>query len=172
MKIVQAYERFCRWLGPIVLSLVLLLIRIIWGWQFFISGRGKLENINKPIEYFRETLHIPFPTANAWTCAIVECFGGLFLLLGLFSRPVAFALTINMLVAYITADREAFNALFTDGDVSKFSAAAPFWFLVTSVIVLGVGPGMFSIDAFLRRTVFRRWVEETERPLSGADLIH
>ncbi|HEX3356384.1 MAG TPA: DoxX family protein [Tepidisphaeraceae bacterium] len=152
-KIVKAYEVFRHWAGPIVLSLFLLLIRIVWGYQFFIAGRGKLGDIDKPIGFFRD-LGIPMPVANAWLVACVECFGGLMLLAGLLSRPVAIALTINMTVAYLTADNEAVKALFKDGDVSKFSQAAPFWFLVTSVIVLALGPGIFSIDAICQRLFF------------------
>src|SRR5450432_4278904 len=143
------------WVGPIVLSAFLLAVRIIWGWQFHIAGKGKLGNIDKPIGFFHD-LNIPFATANAWFVSCLECFGGLLLLVGLFSRPVALMLTINMIVAYVTADREAWNALFHDGDVTKFSAAAPFWFLVASALVLGCGPGMFSIDAIIKRLFFRR----------------
>lgn len=154
-KLVNAYVLLCRWAGPVVLSLVLLLMRIIWGWQFFITGKGKLSDIHKPIAFFTQ-LGIPAPTLNAWVVAIVECFGGLLLLAGLGSRAVAFALTINMTVAYLTAHRETnLKPLFTDGDVSKFADATPFWFLVTSLLVLALGPGKFSLDALLKRFVFK-----------------
>jgi putative oxidoreductase len=149
------YELLTRWAGPVVWSVVLLLLRVVWGLQFFLAGKGKLGNINRPIAFFHD-LGIPFPTANAWLVACVECFGGLLLLVGLASRPVALALTINMTVAYLTADREAVAALFKEGDVPTFAAAAPFWFLVASAVVLACGPGRFSADALLGRLLSKR----------------
>jgi putative oxidoreductase len=151
----NAYELLTRWAGTIVLSLVLLLVRIVWGWQFFLAGKGKLGNIEQPIQFFTD-LGIPMPTVNAWFVAFVECFGGLLLLAGLASRPVALALTINMTVAYLTADRDALKALFADGDIVTFAQAAPFWFLVTSMLVLALGPGIFSLDALIHRLMTRR----------------
>jgi putative oxidoreductase len=52
-------------------------------------------------------------------------------------------------VAYITADREALFSIFSDPD--KFYAAAPYTFLVASVIVLLFGPGKFAVDTLLNR---------------------
>jgi putative oxidoreductase len=52
-------------------------------------------------------------------------------------------------VAYITADREALFSIFSDPD--KFYAAAPYTFLVASVIVLLFGPGKFAVDYLLDR---------------------
>ena len=155
-KVTDFYRIFHRWAGPVCLSLFLLLIRVVWGWQFFLAGRGKLSNIDKVVGFFRDSLHIPLPTFNAWLVAIVETFGGLLLLAGLASRPVALALTINMTVAYLTADRPAVHALFAEGDVTKFAAATPFWFWVTSILVLALGPGYFSADAMLGRLLHHR----------------
>ena len=146
----RAYGILVRWAGPITLSIVLLLMRIIWGYGFFLAGKGKLTNIDRPIHFF-QTLGIPMPTANAWLVACVETFGGLLLMFGFGARAVAFALTINMTVAYLTADHEAVAALFRDSDPSKFMQAAPFWFMVTSVLVLALGPGLFSVDAGLKK---------------------
>ena len=153
------YEALIVWSRPVCVSIVLLLMRIVYGWAFFMTGKGKLSNIPKFSAYFHE-LNIPFPTLNAWLVGFVECFGGLLLLAGLCSRPVALVLVINMTVAYITADWKAVAALFRDGDVPTFAAAAPFWFLVTSFVVLALGPGWFSIDALLKRFVFGR--DETQ----------
>jgi putative oxidoreductase len=82
----------------------------------------------------------------------VEFFGGIFLALGLLSRLTALVLTVNMVMAYVIADREALFSFFSDPD--KFSAAAPFVFLVASLIVLIFGPGKASLDSalgYLRR---------------------
>jgi putative oxidoreductase len=54
-----------------------------------------------------------------------------------------------MVVAYVSADREALLAVFSDPD--KFYAAAPYTFLVASVVILLMGPGKFALDSALRR---------------------
>jgi putative oxidoreductase len=79
----------------------------------------------------------------------VEFFGGLLLVLGLLSRLNALVLVVNMLMAYITADREALFAFFSDPD--KFSAAAPYVFLIASLIILVFGPGRLSLDTLVLR---------------------
>jgi hypothetical protein len=48
---------------------------------------------------------------------------------------------------HITADREALFSILSDPD--KFTGAAPYTFLVASLIVLIFGPGKASVDAFL-----------------------
>ncbi len=54
-----------------------------------------------------------------------------------------------MTVAYITGDREALLSIFSDPD--KFSAAAPFTYLMASLIVLIFGPGRYSLDCLIER---------------------
>ncbi|HEY3443644.1 MAG TPA: DoxX family protein [Paludibaculum sp.] len=126
----------------------LLLVRLYWGWQFIQTGWGKLNNIAKVTEFFT-SLGIPFPAANAHFIAGLEFTGGILLVVGVASRFIALPLTINMLVAYITADREALLSFFSDPD--KFYAAAPYTFLVASLIVLLFGPGRFALDEWLTR---------------------
>jgi putative oxidoreductase len=81
----------------------------------------------------------------------LEFFGGIFLAIGLLSRLTALALTVNMIMAYVTADREALFSIFSDPD--KFYAAAPYTFLVASLIVLIFGAGKLSLDALLNRVL-------------------
>ena len=84
-------------------------------------------------------------TALAISC--LEFFGGIFFALGLLSRLTALVLTVNMIVAYITADREALLSIFSDPD--KFYAAAPYTFLIASLIVLIFGAGKIAVDTLL-----------------------
>ena len=60
---------------------------------------------------------------------------------------------LRMLMPF--TDRIAVRALFAEGDVSKFAAAAPFWFLLASFVVMALGPGRISADAGLERFVVR-----------------
>ena len=52
-----------------------------------------------------------------------------------------------MLVAYWTADHEAFVSFFSDP--GKFYAADPYTFLFASLMVLIFGAGFFSLDRLL-----------------------
>ncbi len=152
--LIKAYTLTTQFARPAVYSIIILLMRIIWGYQFFITGRGKLGDIQKPIAFFTD-LGIPFPTANAYLVGTVECFGGLLLLLGLGSRWVSLALVINMTVAYLTAHRASLGPLFQNGETWDFAGQAPFWFLTTSIIVLALGPGCVSLDALAKFLFFR-----------------
>ncbi|WP_438480259.1 DoxX family protein [Oleiharenicola lentus] len=127
-------------------SPLLLLIRLYWGWSFAQTGWGKLMNIQRTTDYF-ESLNIPAAKLNAIAAGSVECFGGILLALGLLARPVSVPLIFTMIVAYVTADNEALHAILYDAD--KFVTAAPFLFLLASMIVLVFGPGKLSLDALL-----------------------
>jgi putative oxidoreductase len=130
-----------------VQSPFLLFVRLYWGWQLAQSGWGKLHNLADVTDFFT-SLNLPFPAQTAVAISSLELFGGIFLELGLLSRTTALVLAANMFMAYVTADREALFSIFSDPD--KFSAAAPFTFLVASVIVLLFGPGKIALDTLLR----------------------
>jgi len=131
----------------------LLFVRLYWGWQFVQTGWGKLQDISKPIGFFTD-LGITFPVLNAWFISLLECFGGILLIVGLASRLISIPLVIDMLVAYAVADREALKSIFSDPD--KFYAAAPYTFLIASLIILIFGPGVLSIDYLIGRYVEKR----------------
>lgn len=126
----------------------LFFIRLYWGWQFHTTGAGKLHNISRVIGYFTD-LGIPAPAFNAWFVSGLEFVGGLLLILGLASRPVALMFVIDMIVAYVAGDRAALGMIFSDP--GKFYNADPFTFLFASLIVLIFGPGLFSLDAWIAR---------------------
>lgn len=128
--------------------LLLLAIRLYWGWQFFQTGRGKLMNIDRTAEFFA-SLGIPLPELNARMAGATECLGGLLLLAGCASRMAAVPLIATMAVAYATAHRDSVLHVFSNPD--GFVTQAPFLFLFASVIVLVFGPGPLSLDGFLAR---------------------
>ena len=149
MTIKTFIERGYRMLTEVANSLqspFLLLVRLYWGWQFIQTGWGKVNNIEKVTSFFTQ-LGIPAPGLNAHFIAGLELFGGILLVLGLGSRLIGLMLTVNMLVAYITADREALLSVISDPD--KFTAATPYTFLFASLIVLIFGAGKLSIDAWI-----------------------
>ncbi|MGH8045731.1 MAG: DoxX family protein [Chthoniobacterales bacterium] len=135
-------------LASLLQSPLLLVVRLYWGWQFFITGKGKLEHLDKITQFFT-SLGIPMPHFNAIMAGTTECVGGLLLLIGLASRLTCIPLTVVMIVAYVTADLDAVKAIFSDPD--QFLGADPFQFLFAVLLVLAFGPGMFSVDALLKR---------------------
>jgi putative oxidoreductase len=76
---------------------------------------------------------------------VLEVFGGLAIMLGLFTRPIAFLLSGEMAVAYFTAH-------FPNGPLplqNRGEAAALFSFIF--LFLAGNGDGGFSLDAAMRR---------------------
>src|SRR5215813_13761241 len=126
----------------------LLFVRLYWGLQLMRNGWAKLHNLPNVIDFFT-SLHIPAPAFTATFVSCLECFGGLLLAVGLFSRIISLMLTVNLIVVYVTAVNEALHAIFSDPD--KFMAAAPFTFLMAALIILIFGPGWLSLDELFSR---------------------
>jgi putative oxidoreductase len=140
-------------------SAVLLVLRLFVGWQFFQIGSGKLAHIERVVHFFGQ-LGIPMPLFSAYLVGTVETIGGILLLAGLGSRIAALPLAINMTIAYATADRDALLGVFRDPDT--FIKADPFPFLLTSLLVLSFGPGLFSLDALIALRLRRRSTPHAE----------
>lgn len=136
----------------------LLGIRLIWGFLFLQSGIGKITHIGKVIDYFTD-LGIPAPSLNAHFNAGLETVGGTLLILGLGSRLISVPLLINMIVAFITAEREAFMSFFSDSN--KFFGADAFPFMLVSLLILIFGPGWFSLDTIIAEYRKGAWVTST-----------
>lgn len=129
-------------------SPLLLILRLYFGFNFFMAGKGKLADVERVTGFF-QNMGIPFPAANVYLVGTVECIGGLFLLLGFASRLAAIPLTCVMIVAYFTAHDDALMNIFSDP--KTFMSQEPFLYLVTLLFVLAFGPGRFSVDAWLKR---------------------
>jgi putative oxidoreductase len=148
---ISAYALFARvasWLQ----SPFLLVVRLYWGWQFIQTGWGKLQDLGRVTNYFA-TLGIPHPLANAVFVAFLEFAGGALLILGLGTRLLGLMLSVDMIVAFYLADRDALQAFLSNPD--KFYAAAPFTFLLASLIALIFGAGLFSLDRLVAWRVRR-----------------
>lgn len=156
----QAYQSFFAAVDYLR-SPFLLAVRLYWGWQLIESGWGKLHNLPKVTDYFT-SLNLPMPGQMAVFISCVEFFGGLFLALGLLSRLTALVLTVNLIMAYVIGDREALLSFFSDPD--KFAAAAPYVFLIASLIILIFGPGKLCLDTLLDKLLTRNSAQESNRP--------
>lgn len=121
-----------------------LALRLVFGWQFFLTGRGKLAHLERTTEFF-SSLHIPAPGAHAVGIGLLECAGGLLLVLGAGTRVLSALLASTMLVALATAHR---SEIIEDGLDGLF-AAAPFPYLLATAILIVAGPGRLALDGWL-----------------------
>ncbi len=151
--LVSAYSLYVK-AASFLQPLILLVFRLTWGWQFFVTGKGKLLHHQDIVEFFT-SLGIPLPDFNAWFIGGLECVGGILLMAGFCSRLIALPLTISMIVAYLSVaeDRAKLLAAFSDPD--PFLQADPFFFLLTAILILAFGPGPISIDYLLGR-IFKK----------------
>ena len=148
LSIQKLHGKFVAAASSLQSPFLFLFVRLYWGWEFMEDGWGKLHNLPKVTEYFT-SLGLPAPGQTALFVSIIELVGGILLVLGLFSRLTGLVLTVNMLVAYVTGDRDALLSIFSDPD--KFSNAAPYMFLFASLLILIFGPGKISLDTLLER---------------------
>src|SRR5277367_4043560 len=167
-QIIEKYYGLLIGAGTRFQSPFLLAVRLYWGWQFAQTGWAKLSDLGKVTGFFTQ-LGIPAPALNALFVSGLEFVGGLLLIAGLGSRLIAVPLVIDMIVAYITADREALFSLLSDPD--KFTAAAPFTFLVASLVVLIFGAGWFSLDALVGSRRKERRMRPTAAEAPGSAVV-
>ena len=127
---------------------LLLVIRLLFGYELFTSGQGKLGNIERVANFFM-TRHIPMPEMTARFVASLELAGGALLILGLASRLISIPLTINMFVAIVTGSRADW------GSIDGFTGDTAFPYLIACATILAFGPGVFSLDWLIRRKFFK-----------------
>jgi len=113
------------------------LLRIVAGFLFMQHGGQKLLG-------WYGGMGGPLPPLMM-VAGLLETFGGLAVMLGLFTRPVAFLLSGEMAVAY-------FMAHFPKGLLPlQNHGEAPALFSFIFLFFAGNGAGGFSLDAMLRR---------------------
>ncbi len=134
----QAEAEMLRSLEPRALSV----LRIIAGFTFSLHGFQKLFGAFGGLGGQGGTAAFG---SLLWTAGVLECFGGVLILLGLFTRPVAFLLCGEMAVAYFTRHApRAFWPILNGGELAVLYC---FIFLYLSI----AGPGPVSLDRLMRK---------------------
>lgn len=128
--------------------------RITIGLGFHQAGTGKLENLERTTAFFMG-LGLPAPGVHALLIGGLETIGGIALLLGLATRPVAALLCCTMLVALGTAERETFLAAWGSASETAPTDIAAFVFLLLTSWLFFHGAGAASLDAALTRVLRR-----------------
>ena len=120
---------------------LLSLLRIVTGLIFLQHGAQKLLGVPP----MAEGMSMPPAFSLFWFGGILELFGGLLVMIGLFTRPVAFILSGEMAVAYwmFHANQGLFPAL-NGGD-----AAILYCFVF--LYLAAAGPGPWSLDSWRAR---------------------
>jgi putative oxidoreductase len=129
-----------RWmaLAPCLLSV----LRIVTAFQFMQYGTAKLFAFPGPLLPGGATAAL---SSLPGIAGILEAFGGFLLLIGLFTRPVAFLLSGQMAIAYwMFHATKGFWPILNHGDPAIFFCFA--WLYISSA-----GPGPWSIDALRQR---------------------
>lgn len=130
-------------MGPIPASWsgrLLSVLRIVAAILFLCHGSQKLFGWPAPAHSELVAFSL------TWFAGILEFFGGLLLLLGLFTRPVAFVLSGQMAVAYFKAHAPGgFWPLNNGGELAVL-------YCFTFLYFAAAGGGPWSLDAKRRRT--------------------
>jgi putative oxidoreductase len=140
-SLVLAIASRLEWLPPLA-------ARVAVGLVFVTAGWGKLQNLERVVEFFR-SLGIPAPELQAPFVAAVELVGGLLLVAGLGTRFVAVPLAATMVVAIATA-------LWPDleGAVDLLGKSE-FVYIVIFAWLAIAGAGAVSLDALVARSLGR-----------------
>jgi putative oxidoreductase len=124
--------------APYLLSI----LRIVAAFLFIQFGTAKLFGFPAPVMPGGGTA--PFGSL-AWVAGFLEAFGGPFLLVGLFTRPVAFVLSGEMAVAYFIGHApQGFWPVLNQGHPAIL-------FCFTFLYISAAGAGPWSLDALRER---------------------
>ncbi|HKE38631.1 MAG TPA: DoxX family protein [Casimicrobiaceae bacterium] len=126
---------FRTWWPP-----VLSVLRIVTAFLFMMHGSAKLFHV--PHQPMFDNLHL---ISLLGLQGVIELVGGFLLLIGLFTRPVAFILAGDMAVAYFMSHApKGWLPIVNGGDLAVL-------FCFVFLYLWAAGPGPWSIDARLRR---------------------
>ena len=132
-------SRLPAWLPGTTLAL----LRVFTGLLYMQHGVQKLFGLLVPPD--RPWNGAPPMFSQFWFAGVLETFGGLLIVLGLFTRPVAFLLAGEMAVAFFQAHfPRGFWPILNGGE-------APVLFCFIYLHLFAVGAGPWSIDALRGR---------------------
>ena len=129
----------------------LLVMRLSLAWIFIYYGAGKLFNVfsgpglHETSIFFATTAHLHPGGFFAVLTGVVECFGGLFVGIGLAARLWALALALDMLGAMVTVTFQ--HGLVGTATATGYGLNVALGALAIAVVLMGAG--RFSVDAVI-----------------------
>lgn len=123
----------------------LVIIRVILGVIFIAHGYPKLFVFGiSGFSNFLSQLGVPLPGLFAVIVTIAEFFGGIALILGIFSRWAALLLAINMIVATLLVKVKV--GLIAPMDKPGVGAELDLALFACALAILAFGPGSISVE--------------------------
>jgi putative oxidoreductase len=145
MQLVQKAARLGLRVAAALAFVAPLLTRVTVGYAFFLTGRGKLQNLDAFAGYLQE-LGVPGASVQAPFVAGLEFVGGMALVIGLATRLFSLGLLGTMLGALFTAEKDSFvESWLPTGEVGPLDIDPWVFLLLLSWLVLH-GPGAVSVD--------------------------
>jgi putative oxidoreductase len=141
--------------GVYLVPVLLLFIRLSFGWDMYVTGHAHLQIVDVMTQRFAGW-HVPYPKQSVYISGYTEMIGGLILMSGFASRAIAIPLAFNFLTAIATAGRDNVENIFKQ-DFSNIVDDAAFPYLIVSLVILVFGPGIISIDGLLKKTLFKKY---------------
>jgi len=131
----------------------LLALRLLSGGVFVVFGIGKFVNHTSELASFK-TYGLPAPEAFVVVIGVIELVGGLLLMTGVLTRPVAFVLAGDMIGAIVVSG-------IAKGELVSLTLAPAE--LVAMLVLLWMGPGVFAMRPSPPVTVLPRSTMELLR---------
>ena len=123
-----------------------LVLRITLAILILLHGVSKLQN---GIDFISGLVSgAGLPSAFAYLVYIGEVVAPLLVLIGLFTRPAALLIAVNMIVAIVLVHM---GELFTFTNSGGWALELQGMFLFTAIAMSLLGPGRYSLDAKARR---------------------
>jgi putative oxidoreductase len=138
----------------------LLALRLVVGYGFLAHGLAKASKGPAAFAKLLHVIGVPFPAVTSWAVMLLEIFGGMALLIGLFVALASVPLIASMIVAMFTIHlRNGFSSINTIGLTPAGPVFGPPGFEINLLYVaallvlatLGPGPLAFRFRA-LRQT--------------------
>ncbi len=120
-----------------------LLVRVVVGATLMIHGYPKLKSKEQSVNWMKS---MGLPGSSAILAAILEFFGGLFLVVGLIVPIVSFLFAIQFIAIVIMKKTKMKAAYVSSG---KPSYEIDVVYLLFSIILIVLGAGAFSIDGLI-----------------------
>jgi putative oxidoreductase len=129
--------------GLLFLRASLGILYIIHGFPKLIGGPETWEDYGEAMQYLGISA---YPIVFGFLAAMTEVFGGFFLIIGLYMKPVLILLIITMTIA-------TFQLIGEGNPYSIYSH--PLKMVIVFLAMLFTGPGKYSMDEKINRTLRR-----------------
>lgn len=145
MSILKSVDRRVDYVATCTQSVSWALLRIVSSVMLLTHGWPKMFGPqSQPFLGGMDFFGLNLGVNMLWIAGVIELFGGILLVLGLFTRYAAFMVALLMVMAYLAAHPAWFPTL-NGGELAAL-------YFVVYLAIFAYGPGKFSLDY----AIFRR----------------